>query len=98
MCCWAPSLIGADSGLEVILGDGATRLVGSGSGVTWDFTDIELTDIKELRGTVGDDVITGSSGDDLINGGGGNDRWRRAMTRLAMAMIRGGDGDGGGGQ
>ena len=73
MCCWAPMFTAMSSGLEVILGDGATRLVGSGSSVTWDFTDIELTDIKELRGTVGDDMITGSSGDDTLIGGAGND-------------------------
>ena len=41
--------------------------------MTWDFTDIELTNIMELRGTARDDVITGSSDNDTLIGDAGND-------------------------
>ena len=97
----------ADSGLEEILGDGFTRLVGSGSSVTWDFTGIELTDIKQLRGTGGDDVITGSSGDDTLKGRGGDDTLSggngddKAIGGGGNDTLSGGEGDdtvkGGGG-
>ena len=82
------SFSAASSGIEVIIGDN-TRLVGGSTALTWDFTGITLTGIKQLRGTKEDDTITGSSGDDKLVGRQGND------------VLSGGDGNdvvkGGGG-
>lgn len=67
------------SGLERIVGrQGAywqqTALRGNGESLDWDFTDIELRRIKELRGGAGDDVIVASTGGQGLKGKHGDDR------------------------
>ena len=79
----------ASSGIEVIEGDG-TRIVGGEDAVDWDFTDITLSGIKQLRGTTDDDSIVGSDGDDKIIGRGGNDTLDGGA---GDDVVKGGGGD-----
>ena len=63
----------ASSGIEVIVGDGATRIVSGDAVANWDFSGITLNGIKELKVTGDNDVVVGSDGDDKIKGLGGVD-------------------------
>ena len=102
----ADSFDGSATGLEVIAGDN-TRLVAGANGVTWDFSGLTLTGIKQLRGSTSDDTITGSDSDDkiisrggadVLNGGAGDDNLKGGGDD---DTLDGGDGDdklaGGGG-
>ncbi|MCD4823170.1 MAG: hypothetical protein K8S55_01065, partial [Phycisphaerae bacterium] len=59
--------------VEQILGDGSTRILGTGGYDTLDFRDTVLTGISLIDGGSGNDTIYGSGGDDVITGGSGND-------------------------
>ena len=71
------SFSAAASGIEAIDGSDAFALVLAGAdsaaALDWDFTGMTLTDISELKGGDGDDVIKGSSAAELITGGAGDD-------------------------
>ena len=60
---------------DEVSGLGLVRLDSQGGAVNevWDFSDIELIGVDEIRGRGGDDTITGSAGDDRIYGDDGND-------------------------
>lgn len=60
---------------DEVSGRGLVRIDSQGGGVNelWDFTDIELIGIGEIRGRFGDDTITGSGGNDTLFGDSGND-------------------------
>jgi len=68
---------------DEVSGLGLVRLESQGGNLNeiWDFTDIELIGIDEIRGRGGNDRITGSAGNDTIFGGSGND------------VLNGGDGN-----
>ncbi|MFT5132934.1 MAG: Ca2+-binding RTX toxin-like protein [Gammaproteobacteria bacterium] len=73
----------ASAGIEVILGDGATRIVADDVAVNWDFSGVILTAIKQVNGSGQDDSliggdsaekIKGRGGDDVLDGGNGDDK------------------------
>ena len=72
------------NGIEVITADGHSGLSLSSNNIAavWDFSDIQLDGVSEIRlssphdhviGSVGSDMISGSGGNDTLFGGAGND-------------------------
>ncbi|MEP2943004.1 MAG: VCBS domain-containing protein, partial [Hyphomicrobiales bacterium] len=80
------------TGIEVIDGSelGGERLQSNGSTVDYDFTDVTLIEVDEIRGTGSDDSIIGSAGDDNIDGRDGNDT---LSGGLGDDTIEGGSGN-----
>ncbi|MEP4704584.1 MAG: hypothetical protein ABJZ62_07015, partial [Hyphomicrobiales bacterium] len=80
------------TGIEVIDGSelGGERLQSNGSAVDYDFTDVTLIEVDEIRGTGSGDSIIGSAGDDNIDGRDGNDT---LSGGLGNDTIEGGSGD-----